>query len=259
MTEHDPKDDAGQISDDAFRDQVRQANAGDPAAIAKLRIHLDAHPEIWQSLGSATVQAREKWIELLAGGDWLQGESIRRRQKQIVEELVRPGESRLELVLAERLALDLLQLLYAELKLADPILMKAMGIDQLEERVHRAHARVLASAKALAMVRKYLHPKPVDYSRYVGGPNGVTKALVTGTSEMSATATNPELAPAAPQKTNSHPNGLSTVPVIDPKSSLRNGHDDHHSHNGRHPRFDLPGAVPKVTVAARRKKNRKKK
>jgi hypothetical protein len=77
-----------------------RAEAGDAAALRELRRFLDDNPEVWGRLGDAGRLAVAGWAELLADGNPLLAEALKRSQERMAAELAGPGATPLESLLA---------------------------------------------------------------------------------------------------------------------------------------------------------------
>src|SRR5947209_4374049 len=60
-----------------------RSNAGDSQALAELRRFLDDRPEIWETCGDLGRRAERCWIDLVADGDALSAESIKKFVQQL--------------------------------------------------------------------------------------------------------------------------------------------------------------------------------
>ena len=137
-------------------DLVARARQGDREVLPALRAYLDDHPEVWRVVGDLAVQAREIWLDLVAGSDMLLAESIRKKMDDMRLELAGPSPTPLESLLVERILVTWLQVSHA-----DAMAGQARGPgataavrQELAKRQESAQRRYLASVKQLAVVRR---------------------------------------------------------------------------------------------------------
>jgi hypothetical protein len=139
---------------------VDRAVKGDRTVLPELGQMLDRHPEMWQACGDLAVQAAEAWLKMTAGDDLLVLESARRKSKELLEQVAGENPSRLERLLAERVAATWLQVNYADMVYAHnnrpgTSLALMRSLMERQESAQRSH---LAAVKQLALVRKLLKP-----------------------------------------------------------------------------------------------------
>ena len=89
------------LSAEKLRELNKKANAGDKAALAALRHHLDECPEIWQKVGDLSFHVQETYISKIAAGNPLAAESLRKRAAWLRKDLEGPNPSSLERVAIE--------------------------------------------------------------------------------------------------------------------------------------------------------------
>lgn len=148
---------------DEVAELLQRAARGDRAVLPQLREWLDANPAFWQKAGDVAQVAEEAWVGLVAGGNLVNAESVRRKLAGLREELAGPLPSPLEQLLVQRVVLCWLQASFAD---ASYVHLGQKGCNDLrvykaaEQRQERAQRRLVAAAKVLATVRKLLNPKP---------------------------------------------------------------------------------------------------
>jgi hypothetical protein len=150
--------------DPRFEEQItafRKAEDGDRAALAAVTELADRDfPEVWDSYGNVASQARERLIELVAGGNAVTVEALRRKVAVVRDQALGPNPSPLETLLATRVALCWLQCYYEDGK--DTAALKQglawVSVLNQQKRAERAQKRYLAAIKALAQVRKLQIP-----------------------------------------------------------------------------------------------------
>ena len=82
----------------AFDELRQRANAGDCQAQAELRQLLDAEPGLFQQLGSLAGHAESNLFRLVADGDFVVTESLRRQADELRRQLTPPFPGPLELL-----------------------------------------------------------------------------------------------------------------------------------------------------------------
>jgi hypothetical protein len=87
-----------------LQEVVRRAERGDRSALPELRRLLDREPAIWRHAGDLGKIAEASTIELTAGHDLLLAESLARSVGELKSELAGPDPSRLDRLLAHRVA-----------------------------------------------------------------------------------------------------------------------------------------------------------
>jgi len=138
--------------DDAFRELLARANQGDRAAVSELRRHLDANPEIWRRAGDLATHVEQVWIDLLAGGNWLVAEGLRRHVDDLRQELSGSHPTRLEDLLVRLVTTTWLTTQHAALAAS----AAGGNLDQAAYKLKRseiAEKRFLAAARQLATLR----------------------------------------------------------------------------------------------------------
>jgi hypothetical protein len=144
---------------------LQRAIQGDESAAPALAAALDKYPELSAHFGDLVMHAERPLLLLAARGCLLAKEAIAREQRALRERLFASAGTELERLLAARLSLDWLALQLAQLDTAalanqphGPALRAA------DQRLDRAHARFLASSKALANVTRLQRraPSPLE-------------------------------------------------------------------------------------------------
>src|SRR5262245_20500233 len=137
-----------------LRALAQRAQAGDAAALPRLREVLDGHPEVWRHVGDLAAVAERAWVDVLAGTNPLAAESLGRSAAEMKAELLGERPGRLERLLADQVAATWLEVNYFQATAANP------GPGSLEQaalalrRLESAHRRHLGAIKALADVRR---------------------------------------------------------------------------------------------------------
>jgi hypothetical protein len=135
--------------------------------LPRLRAILDEHPELWQHAGDLEKVVVRAWVELLAGGDPLSAEAIRRKADQLRAELEGDNPSPLERLLVGQVVSHWLEMSHAQVASANPGKATLVQAGYNLRRTESAQRRYLASIKVLATLRA-LVPRglfPVDHLR----------------------------------------------------------------------------------------------
>src|SRR5262249_23061790 len=145
-----------------FHQLVARANGGDPDALKRLRIFLDANPWLWQRAGDLAAVAERSWIELICGTNQLVAESARRRVARLKKDLAGDDPTPIETVLIDHLACCHLAVLHSEVQAASP---QGGSLEPARFRLKRAESaqkRMLNATRTLvslrALVPRGLHP-----------------------------------------------------------------------------------------------------
>ena len=131
----------------------KAANANDPEALRELRQLLDDHPEVPQAVGDLYPAARERLIKLVASGNAILAESMRRHTEAMEAELPGDGTSVLEKMAARHVVLAWLQL-----QLLDSMTV-AVPTKRTEARKRAAERQWHVALKDLDLVRNKLGPR----------------------------------------------------------------------------------------------------
>jgi len=99
---------------------VATANAGDKAALGRLRQVLDFNPTVWRTVGDLGEIAKTMLITAISGNDNLLIESLRRQVAEMEQTLLDSDASPVEKLAAERVVIAWLQLQQADLRCARP-------------------------------------------------------------------------------------------------------------------------------------------
>lgn len=138
---------------DEINSLAKAANANDPEALRALRQLLDEHPEIPQAVGDLYHPARERLINLVANGNVVLAESIRRHTDGMERDLLRDGTS-----LLERMAVRHVVLAWLQTQLIDSLAVK-VSTKRTEARKRAAERQWHTAIKDLDLVRNKLGPR----------------------------------------------------------------------------------------------------
>ena len=186
---------------------TERANEGDAEAIAGLRQMLDDRPEIWQKVGDLGTHAEVTLIQLIAQGDQLVIQSMRRHARQLRENLTTDPTNQLE-----RLTVGRVVACWLHVQHADRLCANADAGDSPStvwaRRQEIAEKRYMTAIKSLKLVQKMM-PRPTNDK-----PSSASKEAAE------AEAADDKKPPLAPATENCR------------ESS--NGQHADHSQNGRH-------------------------
>lgn len=130
------------------------ARKGNRRILPILRRKLDEHPELWKHFGDLTIQAREKWLQLIAGKDLYLAETMRLHLDAMRTELAGPNPSPLDRLLVDRILATHVQVLYFEaMETTDPAVENMRLARYRIDRREQAHRQFLSAVKMLATVR----------------------------------------------------------------------------------------------------------
>lgn len=139
---------------------IDRAQGGDKKAMAELGPLLD-RADFWGHLNDLGRKVQEMWLDTMTRTNRLAHEAYGRRANDMRQELLVPGDSPLERLLADRIVLTWLQVCHADC-LSAVLLQKDSytykSAEHAEQRQDRANARHLKAVKALASVRRLLAP-----------------------------------------------------------------------------------------------------
>ncbi len=102
------------LTKEEFDGIVSAANSGDANALQRLRELLDGSPDVWQRLADLSVHALTATIGVIAGGNTLVAESLRRKVQDMRQELQHGDDG-----LLHRLAVDRLIACWLAVQLAN--------------------------------------------------------------------------------------------------------------------------------------------
>lgn len=134
----------------------RRAEQGDWSALDELRICLDRYPHFWRQAGDLGWHAEMAIVRLVAGGDPLVGEALRRKLDELRGELLGPTATPLERLLVDRVLLAWAQCHAADLDAAARGQGTGPAAAFATRRQDSANRRYLAAIRELAQVRLLL-------------------------------------------------------------------------------------------------------
>jgi hypothetical protein len=137
-----------------LRALAERAQAGDTAALPRLRQVLDAHPEVWRYVGDLSALVERAWASALSATNPLALESILRTSTEMKRDLAGEHPSCLEQMLVDQVVTCWMETRYAEIATSDQgeASLKQAGFRL--RRLESAHKRYLAAVKELATLRR---------------------------------------------------------------------------------------------------------
>jgi hypothetical protein len=158
-----------------LRDLLRRAAGGDESTLPAVREYLK-RPGALEAYGDMGRIAQQKLIKLFTGKHLVCREAMLARLEQLRKDLAGQSPTPLERLLAERIVACLLHLEYLELNYSVQVEkgnMTEMKIHLLYEGcINRAHNRILAAVRTLALVRRLALPVLVNIPAGGGRRNG---------------------------------------------------------------------------------------
>lgn len=139
-----------------LQEQIAQANRGCRQSLAWLRDFLDRNPQVWAHIGDLARTAEAAWIGLIANGDQLLAESLKRQLQHLKSELL--GE---QVTVPEKMVVDTVLATWLECHHlravdADSRSRTAGQTNLLLKRLESAQRRHFAALKQLAALRKLI-------------------------------------------------------------------------------------------------------
>jgi hypothetical protein len=135
---------------------VARANGGDREAAAELRRFLNSNPELARRLGDLAWHTEACLTELIAGGDALASEAIRRESDRLRAELRADGASPLEKLLVDQVVASHLNVRHLQLLSTRSPGQTRGQTTLLARRLESAQRLHASSIKSLVTVRKLL-------------------------------------------------------------------------------------------------------
>src|SRR4051812_33550240 len=103
-----------------LRALVQSAQAGDPAALPRIRRILDERSEVWRHVGDLASLAERAWIAVLAADNPVAVESMKRTVNEMKADLAGDNPTRMERLLVDQVVACWLEVSYLEGVSADP-------------------------------------------------------------------------------------------------------------------------------------------
>ncbi len=143
-----------------FAELADAVRAGDAEAKENLKNLFTENPELYRVYGDMAAAARASWIDLATQSDAAVAMAMSRNVAEIESELIRPGATKLEKLLATRVATCHLMVAIADALASSVTSADAMTRREAMDRQRSANAMLLAAARTLATCQKLLKPGP---------------------------------------------------------------------------------------------------
>ena len=121
-------------------------------ALARLREFLDANPALWRRLGDLELLAEISWLELIAQGEVLARESIRRESDSLREELLGTTATTDERLVLDQIEVLALEVQYLQMRCAEISGGTGVQIGLLLRRLDGAERRYVAALETRTLV-----------------------------------------------------------------------------------------------------------
>jgi hypothetical protein len=147
----------------AFDELRQKANAGDLAAQSELRRLMDAEPGYFEQIGNLAGHAESSLFRLVADGDFVVTECLRRRAEELRRQLTPPFPAPLEILAIKRVVSASLLLNHVETQIAKgeaDLATSRLWLKRQEQAARLYHLAV----KSLVLVQQHLagSPAPAD-------------------------------------------------------------------------------------------------
>lgn len=133
---------------------IEHANSGNKHALKRLRSFLDNHPEIWEQIGNLAQLAERTWMDLIANGNSLVMESLKRHIDKMKVDLAGENATAMETLLVDEIVACWLAVHEADKRSAD----SSNSSDRLTKRTEGAHKRYHSALRTLASLRTLHSP-----------------------------------------------------------------------------------------------------
>lgn len=140
-----------------------RAMQGDETVLPELKQAFDKYPEWVNLFGDLTEHARQGQLQVIFDNCLLTKEATVRRMDQLRASLVGTGVSPMEEILIDRICLDWLATLGADIKLSEKLKQHPSahpGVKAAGQRLDAANRRLNNDLKTFALIRKLLRPTP---------------------------------------------------------------------------------------------------
>jgi hypothetical protein len=160
----DPPPDLDPMTLDRFNQVAARVRDGDEAAKAELRALMTEHPQWYRCCGPGF--ARTAWLDFAAAGDPVVAMAMKQNLDDLAAELVRPGASRLEKLLAARVALCQLMTDTADTRASTASAATPAVRREAMARQRQAHGMLVGAARSLGNCQRLTPPpSPLDLLR----------------------------------------------------------------------------------------------
>jgi len=140
----------------ALDSKMKQANSGDKKAISWLRDFLSRNPHVWQRIGDLAAVAERAWTDMIANGDALSAQAIRRQLEAMRIELSEGSSTIMERLMVDSILATWLEVTFLRSLDANGRDRSVTQASLLIKRQESAQKRHHAALKDLMAFRKLL-------------------------------------------------------------------------------------------------------
>ena len=141
---------------EALESVIKKANAGDQKALSILRKFLDQQPQIWNEVGDIAKIAERAWISLIAKGDTLTQEAIKKKMAVLKQDILGDSTHIFDLMLADVIRATWLEMHYLMSVDADATNRTAGQSALMMKRIESAQRRLTSAIKQHCQIKKML-------------------------------------------------------------------------------------------------------
>lgn len=135
---------------------IKKANAGDRKALSTLRKFLDQQPQIWNEVGDITKIAERAWVKLIAKGDTLAEESLKKKLAALNQEILGDSDHIFDQMMADVIRATWLEMHYLVSVDADATNRTAGQCALMMKRLESAQRRHMTAIKHYCQIKKLL-------------------------------------------------------------------------------------------------------
>ncbi|QDU53099.1 hypothetical protein [Gimesia panareensis] len=141
---------------EALDSVIKKANAGNQRALSTLRKFLDQEPQIWNEVGDIAKIAETAWIKLIAKGDTLAQESLKRKLAALHQEILGDSDHIFDQMMADVIRATWLEMHYLMSVDADATNRTAGQSTLMVKRLESAQRRHMTAIKQYCQIKKML-------------------------------------------------------------------------------------------------------
>lgn len=141
---------------EALESVIKKANAGDQKALSILRIYLDRQPQIWNEIGDIAKIAEKAWITLIANGNTLAQESLKKKLVAFKQEILGDSTHIFDQMLADVIRATWLEMHYLMSVDADATNRTTGQSTLMMKRLESAQRRHTSAIKQYCQIKKLL-------------------------------------------------------------------------------------------------------
>lgn len=141
---------------EALESVIKKANAGDQQALTLLRKFLDQKPQIWNEVGDISKIAETAWIKLIAKGDTLTQESLKRKLAALHQKILGDTDHIFDQMMADVIRATWLEMHYLMSVDADATNRTAGQSTLMMRRLESAQRRHVTAIKQYCQIKKLL-------------------------------------------------------------------------------------------------------